>query len=383
MSEETSKRKLDDEEHTAKRQKSDEIGVNGAASLQELRSSILAEVHSLYEARITSLESKVAELLGNKSPASIVKTFEDKPRDLLVSEGPKLGSSAPKLTASKQPEQSKPKATFGASLFSISASVATPTNSFNSTTKATETPTAPNSSKSSPQPVFGATTSFGKSLQENLKNRKNVFDSIPSQYEQPTPAQPSSSFGANSKFGNAFQESLKKKSFLDEQTPDSQEGEEKGSTPQQFKQVELEKIQNIQTGEEDEESKFNATAKLFELDLSKISEGWKERGLGPVHLNQSTKNKNDCRIVMRSNGLLRVILNYKITPESKLLKGLEASLTPGKFVRLNSANAQGLPIQYLLKFGSEATRNQFYDATEEIKKEIGEDKQVTGGAQWL
>lgn len=235
------------------------------------------------------------------------------------------------------------------------------------------------------KPVFGAASTFGKaSIFEKMKNKTNVFDSESPDSEgklgTPTSSFGSfataglfgSLFGANSKFGNAFQAALQKKLFLDDPEVAAEEEQSKSpsATPkatQQYKQVEL-TAQEVKTGEEDEKSVFLATAKLFELDFANIGEGWKERGLGPLHLNQLLADRTQIRVVMRSQGLLRVILNYKIAASTQLLKGLEASLSPGKFLRVNSVSADKKPIQYLIKFSNESVRNDFYDKVEELKR---------------
>lgn len=234
-------------------------------------------------------------------------------------------------------------------------------------------------------PVFGARSSFGKSsIFEKMKNGKSVFDTAsPEPETQPTQTQPDApksatssfgsfggsfgSFGSKSKFSNALQKASQKKSFLDEpDTTPKAESVEPAKPLQQYKQVDLTE-QKVATGEENEEAVFSATAKLFELDFSKISEGWKERGLGPLHLNKLLDDSAQVRLVMRSQGLLRVVLNYKITPKTELIKGLEASLNPGKFLRMNAVSPEGTPIQYMLKFSSETVRNGLYDAVEDTK----------------
>lgn len=377
---EAAKRKIDDtgsaaQEHPEAKKPKQEIDDDDVDDdLNFLKTSIVKEVTAIFEGKFTALEKQLAELKQLIKGKEVEHVEDPKaasvPIKLLRSETTPI--EKPKVE--EKPQQQKPKATFGSSLFVIKPNVVTPANSFSS--DRFETPTAPNSTNNTPRPVFGATTSFGKPLADTIKGNKNVFDALPSQ------AASASSFGSNSKFGNAFQESLKKKSFLDESSTDNVDN--KPTASQQFKQVDLEQVENVQTGEEDEESLFSATAKIFELDLSKISEGWKERGLGPLHLNQTKSNKNQARLVMRSQGLLRVVLNYKITPETQLLKGLEASLTPEKFVRLNSAR-DGHPIQYLIKFGSEQLRDKLVAEVEEVKKEIGAQKEekTSNGVQWL
>lgn len=416
MSEEAiTKRKIDETEGAPEaypeskksKQEIDDDEVN--VDLNFLKSSIVKEVTTIFQDKFTNLEKQISELKqllvrpgnsvqteGNEVNATEKKKVEEEaPKVESKAEAVTQKETVPKVEAVPQVKLQrsetstieKPKATFGSNLFVIKTNATTPTNSFSS--ERFETPTAPNTAENTPKPVFGATSSFGKSLADSWKNKKNVFDGLPSQELSPFGAKPAtSSFGSNSKFGNAFQDSLGKKSFLDESSTENVENKPPAS--QQFKQVDLEQVQNVQTGEEDEKSRFTATAKIFELDLSKISEGWKERGLGPIHLNQSLSNKHQARLVMRSQGLLRVVLNYKISPKTQLLKGLEASLTPEKFVRLNSAGAEGQPIQYLIKFGSELLRDKLVAEVELIKKEIEDldskiDEKPTksSAVQWL
>lgn len=221
--------------------------------------------------------------------------------------------------------------------------------------------------ESSPEskPVFGATSSFGNaSIFDKIKSKPNVFDSLPLKSESNDAGKASFGssfglFGASSKFANALQRATEKKSFLDhpeDKDVGSKSLSEIPKATQQYKQVEL-VAQDVKTGEENEKSLYSVTAKLFELDLTKLSEGWKERGLGPLHLNQSLVDPSQVRIVMRSQGLLRVILNYRITSTTVLIKGLEASLSPGKFLRFNSVSAEGKPVQYLIKLANESLRD--------------------------
>lgn len=245
-----------------------------------------------------------------------------------------------------------------------------------------EVASASPSSGGSNKPVFGASSTFGKaSIFENMKNGKNVFDSpVKDSTKDASAAAPvtpttsfgsfGSTFGSNSKFSNAFQKASQKKSFLDEpEVSNSQTGSPSSSTAtQQYKQVDL-AVKEVKTGEENELSIFSTTSKLFELSLTKISEGWKERGVGPLHLNRSIVDPSQIRIVMRSHGLLRVILNYKITPTTILIKGLDASLSPGKFIRINSVSGDGTPVQYLLKFSDQTVRDGLCDKVASLQAE--------------
>lgn len=256
-----------------------------------------------------------------------------------------------------------------------------PANDSGETQKDNETTntSSKNSTEPSPKPVFGATSTFGNaSIFDKMKSKTNVFDGLP--LKSPEKATTATSFGssfgssfglfgANSKFANALQRATERKSFLDEPETDNTESKSPPETPkatQQYKQVEL-VAQEVKTGEENEHSLYSATAKLFELDLTRIKEGWKERGLGPLHLNQSLDDMSQVRIVMRSQGLLRVILNYRITPTTVLIKGLEASLAPGKYLRFNSVSPEGKPVQYLIKFSNETLRNELVDKVNEVR----------------
>lgn len=223
-------------------------------------------------------------------------------------------------------------------------------------------------------PVFGSKSSFGNAFKKSAE-KPDIFASSSNDSTATPFGSTGLLFGSKSKFGNAFQQTLLKPSFLD--SPEPKEASEdsvddsKPKLSQQYKQVDLEE-KKVTTGEENEESVFSATVKVFELDLSNIKEGWKERGVGPLHLNRSLLDPKEVRIVMRSQGLLRVVLNYKITPETELLKGLEASLSPGKFLRLNSVT-DGRVVQYLIKFGNETIREGLVSKVTELQKHIAKD----------
>lgn len=369
------KRKSESDPSNEKNIKLSRIEASVDIDIEELKKSIRKEVSNEFEKRISKLEEEIKVLKSGKN--EIENPFA-KNNDKKEEEGNENSNNTSEKAVNSAPH------------------FTTPTNSFTSAT--TQTPKDPTSLKNTPnqQPkhVFGLTTSFGSNaVVESMKNRKDIFSNLPSSSaqkpESPKPATTatsfgsssfgSGSFGSNTKFGNAFKSSLNKKSFLDsdetekdkENDKDSTE-DSKGTTQQQYKQVDLNPVEEIKTGEENEKSLFNCTSKLFELDLDNISEGWKERGLGPLHLNQSLEDPKLVRIVMRSQGLLRVILNMKVTSETKLLKGLESSLSPGKFLRFNTLNEKGKPVQYMLKFGSQNLRDELFDKTTALQETVKE-----------
>ncbi|EJD48062.1 hypothetical protein AURDEDRAFT_113287 [Auricularia subglabra TFB-10046 SS5] len=64
--------------------------------------------------------------------------------------------------------------------------------------------------------------------------------------------------------------------------------------------------QELTTGEEDEETVHQVRAKLFIMETSK---GWKERGTGLLKLNVKKADGSSPRLIMRAEGVYRVILN--------------------------------------------------------------------------
>ena len=434
MSNDTSnKRKLEEEDFSDNKKVRQESPDSVVDDLNYLKESIKQEIFKTFEDRFNRLENEIKQLKstskgdsntlsGRTANEGSVNTPPDEASHKVSSGGPKLHPLNP--TVGEMPKSNsnpfneikgfksvesnekstdlKPsKHTFGGSSFKI-----TPMNSFVSNSNPADTPTAPNTAQSSPKHVFGATSSFGSTSAFDIaKSKKNVFEALPSKTINETSKSPSAdisksnsssvtssfgsgTFGGNSKFNNAFQNSLKKKSFLDdkaekddknEQTPDSESnGKEKTPSTQQYKQVDLTPVEEIKTGEENEKSHFTSTAKIFELNLTKISDGWKERGLGRLHLNQSLDDPQKVRLVMRSQGLLRVVLNMKVTSDTKLIKGLEASLSPGKFVRWNSINDQGVPVQYLLKFANQTIRDELIEKVENLKETFETEPKSTG-----
>ncbi|OXM76835.1 ran-binding protein 3 [Cryptococcus neoformans Bt63] len=84
--------------------------------------------------------------------------------------------------------------------------------------------------------------------------------------------------------------------------------------------------QDVTTGEEDEDTVFQARSKLFVNE-----KGWKERGVGLLKLNVRRSDGSGARLVMRADGVLRLLLN------SKLYKGLNPTVE-GKTVLMTLPN---------------------------------------------
>ncbi|XP_009795552.1 nuclear pore complex protein NUP50A-like [Nicotiana sylvestris] len=87
---------------------------------------------------------------------------------------------------------------------------------------------------------------------------------------------------------------------------------------------------SVETGEENEKPVFTADSVLFEF----LDGGWKERGKGELKVNVSTPGEGKARLVMRTKGNYRLILNASLYPEMKLTNMDKRGLT---FACLNSA----------------------------------------------
>jgi Ran-binding protein 3 len=73
---------------------------------------------------------------------------------------------------------------------------------------------------------------------------------------------------------------------------------------------------HVESGEEKERTVFAADASLFEF----LDGGWNERGKGEVKINVPEDASRRPRLVMRSKGNLRLLLNANIVPDMKITK---------------------------------------------------------------
>lgn len=128
--------------------------------------------------------------------------------------------------------------------------------------------------------------------------------------------------------------------------------------------------QEIKTGEEGEHSIFSCRAKLYVMDLTNSKDGWKERGTGTLRLNCDTESKKP-RLVMRSDGALRVILNQALVKgRTEIFKGMPSSLASEKFTRLNGIE-DSKPHQYALKTNQDNAK-QLYEAMSKQLADAGD-----------
>lgn len=181
------------------------------------------------------------------------------------------------------------------------------------------------------KPVFGSGFTFGSGSFTNEK-KENIFDSAPKE------------------------EAKKEEEDTNQDTPEaSKETYAKVEQPLQEKKIE--------TGEEGEESVFSCRAKLYTLDLTNPSEGWRERGVGTLHVNTTQESKS--RLVMRADGVLKVILNLPLLSGFEVLSGMKSSLSGEKFVRINCIQ-DNKPLQYALRTSNADISKQLFEKIENL-----------------
>ncbi|OKL57261.1 hypothetical protein UA08_07603 [Talaromyces atroroseus] len=180
---------------------------------------------------------------------------------------------------------------------------------------------------------------------------------------------------------------LPAKPFGAEQEADEEEEEEDGESKAVTGTFEKEKEderfyeQQIETGEEDERTYFSCKAKLFHFS-DKV---WKERGVGTFKVNVKEpssdessesdsdnearrKKKKSARMIMRADGVLRVMLN------SPIFKGMPVGDVSGdepKGKQLNLASVEdGKTVPLLLRLGNAESAKELYHVIIDLQKHM-------------
>lgn len=118
----------------------------------------------------------------------------------------------------------------------------------------------------------------------------------------------------------------------------------------------------VETGEENEKVVFNADSVLFEF----ADGSWKERGKGELKVNVASETKK-ARLLMRSKGNYRLILNARLYPDMKLTNMDKKGVT---FACLNSASeGKGGLSTFALKFKDGSIVEEFKATVMEHKGE--------------
>ncbi|KAI9100495.1 hypothetical protein DFS34DRAFT_488013 [Phlyctochytrium arcticum] len=117
------------------------------------------------------------------------------------------------------------------------------------------------------------------------------------------------------------------------------------------------------SGEEDETTKFQSRAKLFVWDASQEGkERWRERAKGVIKVNVKTTEPTQGRLLMRSEGALRLVLNTKIYPSMK------TNIISEKYAEFlgTSLEEPGKVVKYLLQFGKREPAAELKEALDKI-----------------
>lgn len=223
-----------------------------------------------------------------------------------------------------------------------------------------------------PKFVFGAATSFGSGFKvsEPVNNDKAI-EKDAKEMSESKPFAFGSKFSFGSGFGILKEQKDTKDTTADSATKTDSENKENNITSSSLKvvseesknpEVKLHK-QDVKSGEEAETCLFQANMKLYQLH--NIKDGWKERGVGALKLNKNDQT-NKSRIIMRSRGVLTVILNLPLIKGFSIKKGFPGSLQSEKFLRIIALDDEKKPVTYALKSGNADLINELYDKINEL-----------------
>jgi RanBP1 domain/NUP50 (Nucleoporin 50 kDa) len=115
---------------------------------------------------------------------------------------------------------------------------------------------------------------------------------------------------------------------------------------------------DVVTGEEEEKETFRSRCKLFLLDGAK----WVERGVGSMKLNINPASSK-CRLVMRTDATLRVVLNTPVLESFGMDRATDRSV---RFQGLSVDDDQKY-VTYLGRFGSKADLDGLFAAVDAAK----------------
>ncbi|CAG8791638.1 20806_t:CDS:2, partial [Cetraspora pellucida] len=112
--------------------------------------------------------------------------------------------------------------------------------------------------------------------------------------------------------------------------------------------------QEVFTGEEEEITRHTVRAKLFCMGNE---HQWKERGVGMLKLNYPKDCEKSPRLIMRADGVLRVILNIS------LFHGMSVERSQEKFVRIVAFEGTSTtPVHFAIKLSNTHAADDLYDA---------------------
>ncbi|XP_069784036.1 ran-binding protein 3-like isoform X2 [Narcine bancroftii] len=206
----------------------------------------------------------------------------------------------------------------------------------------------------------------GENAENNAKSAKFVFGENMSErvLSLPKPGDVCSESNSDQLFGeNTAAASGSTSEPLQETTPEklnnvteSLEESAAAYTKATAKKCLLKKVEVI-TGEEAESNVLQIQCKLFVFD--KISQSWVERGRGLLRLNDMASGDDGAlqsRLVMRTQGSLRLILNTKLWAQMQIDKASEKS------IRITAMDAEDQGVKVFLISASSKDAGQLYAA---------------------
>ncbi|KIR60503.1 ran-binding protein 3, partial [Cryptococcus bacillisporus CA1873] len=293
-------------------------------------------------------QASFSAFASSASPFASLKTASPAPALQGAAPAPAHGDDTRAIAPASAPREEKKQATFGdfakSSPFTSgksTPSLTTPAEDEpGSSTTSTSTPApgpAPATTTTKPQATFSSFSSSSSPFTSSVSKPKPKPSPSPFPFASASAPIKGSAFGTYSNNATPFGSGAAGAAVSDEGVNVEQQGNKRASFGDILKEsrgdVQVEKEgkvamheQDVTTGEEDEDTVFQARSKLFVNE-----KGWKERGVGLLKLNVQRSDGSGARLVMRADGVLRLLLN------SKLYKGLNPTVE-GKTVLMTLPN---------------------------------------------
>jgi len=184
-------------------------------------------------------------------------------------------------------------------------------NGLFSNTDAVQAKTKDSDSASGGKPVFGSSMVFGEKLTEKAVVPTNQDSKSSETAKEPEPSSGGESKDTQHLFSSVSADPAAAADAAGKTLKESAaEYTESHSNKRKYDEV------AVVTGEEEESNVLQSSAKLHIFDTA--TKNWQERGRGNIRLNDapaSTPGHIQSRLVMRTHGSLRVVLNTKLWPE--------------------------------------------------------------------
>ncbi|WFD35875.1 hypothetical protein MCUN1_002743 [Malassezia cuniculi] len=172
-----------------------------------------------------------------------------------------------------------------------------------------------------------------------------------------TPTSSALGFGAFSASAKPFEKASGMAALADrsdkwtEAAPNAPSDASKTDNVVRIKSVKLPEVDQM-TGEEGEKTAASTRAKLYHM----VDDQWKERGRGVVKINVNSAGA--ARLVMRAEGVLRVVLNVMLFP------GMKVNHEQDVFIRFVAMEEKGL-VHLALKLSNKDEAHSFYNSIKE------------------